>query len=280
MRAILFLFAIIAFVVFGISDSHAQKPGPEIVSDVGFANVDGGERELKLDLYLPKQSATPSPCIVFIHGGGWKGGDKKSAKKNAAWLTEYGFAIASIEYRLTDSAQWPAQFVDCNAAVDWVRINGHKYNIDTRRVGAFGTSAGAHLAALLGTRDRPKGSLKSAGVQAVCDWFGPTDLLTMPPNNVGDGRTKEDVANSNGAKLLGATVREVPELAKQASALHQVSSDDDAAFLIMHGDKDPGVPLAQSTRLHEALVRAGVPSTLKGRRRCWSRGQGILDRRE
>lgn len=102
----------------------------------------------------------------------------------------------------------------------------------------------------------------SSRVQAVCDWFGPTDLLSMPPNNVGNGRSQEDVANSNGAKLLRATVRDVPDLARDASGLHHVSSDD-PSFLIMHGELDAGVPLGQSRRLHEALLKENVSSVLK-----------------
>ena len=91
-------------------------------------------------------------------------------------------------------------------------------------------------------------SATSSQVQAVCDWFGPSELMTMPPNNVGNGRTPEDVARSNGARLLGATVRDVPKLAADASAIDHVSSDD-PPFLIMHGDQDPGVPLQQSRKL-------------------------------
>ena len=215
-------------------------------SDVPYSSVADSQ---KLDLYLPDQSAHPSPCIIFVHGGGWKNGSKKSGAKNAAWLANHGFAVASIDYRLTDTAQWPAQIDDCHAAVDWVRRNAAKYNIAPERIGVFGTSAGGHLVALMGTRP------SNSRVQAVCDWFGPSELLTMPPNNVGD------VANSNGAKLLGATVREVPKLAKDASALDHVSADD-AAFLIMHGEKDPGVPLEQSQKLHAKLIGHGVPSKL------------------
>ena len=124
-----------------------------------------------------------------------------------------------------------------------------------------GGSAGAHLVALMGTLDAPKNETTSSRVQAVCDWYGPTDLLTMPPNVPADGRTLEDIAKSNGAKLLGGTVRDRPDLAKQASAFYQVSGDD-PPFLIMHGEQDPSVPLVQSQRLHEKLTAAGVASTL------------------
>ncbi len=242
---------------------------PEVLRDVEYAKVDG--QTLLLDLYLPALSkvddrsrvgsASGVPCVVFVHGGGWKGGDKKSAKQNAAWLVDHGFAVASINYRLTDTAQWPAQIDDCYEAVRWVRRNSKTYGIAPDRIGAFGTSAGAHLAALMGTRVFPGKESVSSRVQAVCDWFGPADLMTMPPNNVGNGRTAEDVAGSNGAKLLGATVREVPDLAADASAMDHVSGDA-AAFLIMHGDQDTGVPVSQSTRLHKKLVTSGALSEL------------------
>ena len=228
--------------------------------DVTYKTVDG--QTLKLDLFLPKASPQPAGCIVFVHGGGWKGGSKKSGEKHARWMTKHGFAVASIDYRLTNVARWPAQINDCYSAVRWVRQHAGQYGIDGQRIGAWGTSAGGHLVALMGTRKCPDPETISSQVQAVCDWFGPTELMTMPPNNVGDGRSEADVANSNGAKLLGDTVREVPELAADASALGQVSATS-APFLIMHGSEDPGVPLEQSTKLHAGLKNAGVSSTLK-----------------
>lgn len=240
----------------GILRAEEQSARTPEHKDVVYKSIDG--IDLRIDLYQPK-SQRPAPCIVFVHGGGWKNGSKDSAKKNAAWLTEHGFAVASIDYRLTDVASWPAQIDDCYSAVRWVREHADKYGIDPDRVGAMGTSAGGHLVALMGTRPYPGKEDTSSRVQAVCDWFGPTELLTMPPNNLGNGRTEADIAASNGAKLLGATVRDVPELAKDASGLDNVS-EDDAAFLIMHGDRDPGVPLEQSSKLHAALVRHGVPS--------------------
>ncbi|MCA8988407.1 MAG: prolyl oligopeptidase family serine peptidase [Planctomycetaceae bacterium] len=214
---------------------------------------------LKLDLYRPNDSTT-CPVVVWVHGGGWKNGSKDRCP--AAWLTAHGIAVASIEYRLIDRAQWPSQLDDCRAAVRWLRKNAGEFGLDPAHIGAWGSSAGGHLVALMGTAPVPENEPVSSRVQAVCDWFGPSDLLTMPPNVVGNGRTEQDVADSNGAKLLGATVKDVPELAQSASALYQVS-DDDAPFLIMHGDADPGVPLDQSQRLHEALVKAGIDSTIR-----------------
>ena len=168
---------------------------PTVLRDLPYAEAEGNT--LLMDLYLPGNTDADIregdrqgvPCVIFVHGGGWKGGDKKSAKQNAAWLVEHGFAVASINYRLTDVARWPAQINDCYEAVRWVRSHAREHGIDPDRIGAFGTSAGAHLAALMGTRLYPGEESVSSRVQAVCDWFGPSDLTTMPPNNVGNGRS-------------------------------------------------------------------------------------------
>ncbi|WP_339749611.1 prolyl oligopeptidase family serine peptidase [uncultured Rubinisphaera sp.] len=225
--------------------------------DIEFRKV--GENSLLLDLYRPPQSTGVVPVIIWVHGGGWKNGSKDRCP--ATWLVEEGYAVASINYRLTDQAQWPAQIEDCRAAVRWVRENAAGFQLDGDHIAAWGSSAGGHLVALMGTLDLPENEKTSSKIQAACDWFGPTDLLTMPPNLPENGRTLEDVANSNGAKLLGKTVIEHPELAKQASAFYQVSAHD-PPFLIMHGEIDSSVPLNQSQKLHDKLQDAGVSSTL------------------
>ncbi|NQV23040.1 MAG: alpha/beta hydrolase fold domain-containing protein [Rhodopirellula sp.] len=254
------LMALLLCVCFAVSASADEGNSSEnILRDIEFSKPDG--HSLKLDLYLPDDRSHAVPVVVFVHGGGWKNGSRKSGGKTAAWLTEHGIAVASVDYRLIDVAQWPAQINDCYDAVRWVREHADEYGLDGDHIGAWGTSAGGHLVALMGTRTFSGEETVSSRVQAVCDWFGPSELMTMPPNNVGNGRTAEDVANSNGAKLLGATVREVPELARDASGLDHVTSDD-PPFLIMHGDKDPGVPLEQSQKLHAKLIEAGVSSRL------------------
>jgi acetyl esterase/lipase len=244
--------------------NQSQLPqGVEVLKDIEYAKHAG--ISLKLDLYLPEEIKGNVPVIVYVHGGGWKNGSKSSGKRGA-WIVPHGFALVCINYRLTDSGQWPDQINDCYEAVRWVRKNSKRYGLNAERIGCWGTSAGAHLAALMGTRTYPGRERVSSRVQATADWFGPSELLTMPPNNVGNGRTEEDVAKSNGAKLLGATVKDVPEIAKDASALDNVSKDD-SPFLIMHGTADPGVPIIQSEKLHAALTAVGVPSTfvqLKG----------------
>ncbi len=218
-----------------------------------------GDRAMRLDLYRPAHTDAKAPVVVWIHGGGWNKGSKD--KCPATWLTEHGYAVASVEYRLTPEAAWPAQMDDCRDAIRWLRTHAAEYQLDANHIGVWGGSAGGHLVALMGTRPLPAEEKVSARVQAVCDFYGPSDLLTMPANVLSAGKTEEDIANSNGAKLLGGTVRDLPELAKQASALHQVSSDD-APFLIMHGDQDPAVPLTQSEHLHARLLEHKVPSAL------------------
>ncbi|NNE91832.1 MAG: alpha/beta hydrolase [Verrucomicrobiales bacterium] len=260
---VFFLLALTGFAQEKSSPKNKKAPkiptGVRVIRDLEFAEHDGVS--LKLDLYLPEKvdAKTALPVVIWIHGGGWKNGNKNNCK--AAFLAAHDFAVASISYRLTDVAQWPAQINDCYAAVRWLRQNAAKHGLDGEKIGVWGGSAGAHLAALVGTRKFDGEEKVSSRVRAVCNWYGPSELLTMPPNTIGNGRTREQVEQSNGAKLLGATVMDVPELAKDASALDQVSADD-PPFLIMHGSKDPGVPLEQSQKLHDKLKAAGVESEL------------------
>ena len=257
------LVAITCNAVFAQAKQGKRKKAPqlpehvELLSDIEFANPNG--HSLQMDIYRPKNIKEPVPVVVFVHGGGWKNGSRKSGRRGV-WLVDHGFAIASISYRLTDKGQWPDQINDCYAAVRFLRTNAEKYQLDGDYIGCWGTSAGGHLAALMGTRPYPGEESVSSRVQATCDWFGPSELLSMPPNNVGNGRTEADIAKSNGAKLLGATVRDVPDKAKDASALDNVTKDD-SPFLIMHGTADKGVPLIQSRKLHDKLTLVGVPST-------------------
>jgi arylsulfatase A-like enzyme/pimeloyl-ACP methyl ester carboxylesterase len=235
-------------------------PGVKVVTNQTFVVHKTGA--VLLDLYLPSEKpATPLPVVMWIHGGGWKSG----AKEPCPWvyLAADGYAVASINYRLIHEAQWPAQIDDCRAALGWLRENAEKYTLDPRRIAVGGSSAGGHLAALLGTTHGPShvsGGEQQARVRAVIDLFGATDLLTIPANVPSPDKTDADLAKSNAARLLGGIIRDIPDKAQLASALHQVSSDD-APFLIIHGSNDTQVPLDQSQRLHEALQKAGVSST-------------------
>ncbi|HEY1375942.1 MAG TPA: alpha/beta hydrolase fold domain-containing protein, partial [Gemmataceae bacterium] len=241
-------------------DFRAKLPdGVKRVANQEYArHPDSGA--LLLDLYLPtKAPGRPLPVVLWIHGGGWKNGSKETCP--LTWLAAEGYAVASLDYRLIPWAKWPAQIDDCRDAVRWLRSNADKYGLDRNHVAAAGGSAGGHLAAVLGTARPPEGEAVSSRVQAVLDLYGPADLLTMPANVPGPGKTDADLAKANGAILLGGIVRDRPELAKQASAFH-LATRSSAPFLILHGDKDPQVPLAQSERLAAMLTKLGVPNTL------------------
>ncbi|MEI6714438.1 MAG: sulfatase-like hydrolase/transferase [Verrucomicrobiota bacterium] len=230
--------------------------GVKRISNLEYSRTESGP--LMLDLYVPsKTPEAPMPLVVWIHGGGWSFGCKEEHCL-LSWLAEEGVAVASINYRLLHQARWPAQIEDCRVAVAWLRNSVTQFHLDPDRIAVAGASAGGHLAALLGTLNLPKGER----VRAVVDFFGPSDLLTMPSNLSGNGRTDANLAATRGALLLGGIVRERSILAKQASALYQVS-EVSAPFLILHGQKDALVPLDQSERLNAALQQAGVESELE-----------------
>ncbi len=222
--------------------------------------VEQGHERQKLDIYLPEdlKEGTKLPLVIWIHGGAWQAGSKENCP--AIPLTEQGFAVASINYRLSQHAIFPAQIEDCKAAIRFLRKNADKYHLDPDNFGVWGSSAGGHLVALVGTSGDVKQLETSAGddatssrVQAVCNWFGPTDLVAMGGSH--------DRPNSPESKLVGGPIKEKTELAKQANPITYVT-EDDPPFLHMHGDKDPVVPLSQSELLQAALEKTGVPSEL------------------
>ena len=228
-----------------------------------LAYVEKGHARQILDIAVPP-SEKPVPLIVWIHGGGWLGGSKENPPTAAEFLKQ-GYAVASINYRFSNQAIYPAQIHDCKAAIRWLRANAMKYNIDPDRIGVWGASAGGHLVALLGTTGEVKevegelGNPKmSSRVQAVIDVFGPADFLKYAEH-----MGKDDVfgVNSLLSKLIGGPVLDKKELAKLASPVAFVTKDD-SPFLILQGDNDKLVPHQQSEEFHEALKKAGVTSEL------------------
>lgn len=231
-------------------------PGIRQVRDIPY--VVGGHERQKLDLYLPTASGSACPLVIWVHGGGWSGGSRKDCP--AIRLAERGYAVASIDYRLSQDAIYPAQIEDCKAAVRFLRAHAMEYGIQPKHIGAWGGSAGGHLVSLLGAtgdiRDFDTGANldQSSQVQCVVDWFGPTDFL-----HYGDPPSKAVYdPNSAGARLLGG---KDPEKARRASPLYFVNKDA-APFLIMQGDKDNLVPLQQSQVLEAALKQNGVECNL------------------
>jgi len=237
-------------------------PGVKVERDIEY--VPGGGKSRSLDLYLPEKAEGKLPLIVWIHGGAWMGGDKGGCP--AARLVPRGYIAASINYRLSQEAVFPAQIYDCKAAIRWLRAHAEKYNIDPDRIGVWGSSAGGHLVALLGTSGGAKdlegdeGNLTvSSRVQAVCDWFGPTDFMKIGnfPSTL-----KHFAPDSPESKLLGVPVLENKDKAARANPITYITKDA-PPFLIMHGDKDMTVPINQSELLYGALKKAGVDATFE-----------------
>lgn len=249
----------------------AQLPAG-IVAKRDVAYVPGGGPRQMLDVFYPEKTDKPVPLVIWIHGGAWSAGSK-DRPPSLPLMLEKGFAVASVTYRFSQDAVFPAQIEDCKTAIRWLRKNAVSLNIAPEKIGVWGASAGGHLVAMLGVagdvKDWDKGENldQSSRVQAVCDWFGPSNLISFGPQG-GNDRVKNpspfpasDSPDSPEGKLIGGAVPQNPDKAKAASPTTYVTKDD-APFLIMHGDKDPLVPAAQSTELHELLEKAGVPSKL------------------
>ncbi|MEO5801903.1 MAG: alpha/beta hydrolase [Verrucomicrobiota bacterium] len=229
----------------------------KIQQDVVYGKAD--DVELKLDLYFPKKTEGKLPVTVYVHGGGWQNGDKGAGAGAMAIgeLVKRGYLVASVNYRLAPTYKFPAQIEDVKCAIRFLRAHASDYQLDPKRMGVWGGSAGGHLVALLGTSDAKIGlegkggwADQSSRVQAVVDMFGPADLTVEFPG--GNARIIETVFGASSSK---------DEVLKRASPVTHVTSDD-PPFLILHGENDRLVPLSQSEKLHERLKAAGVPSKL------------------
>ncbi len=205
--------------------------------------------ELKLDASYPATAKGRWPAIVYVHGGSWTGGDKRSAvtQQDRVALAEAGFLVASINYRLAPEYRFPAMIEDAKCAVRYLRAHADEFNLDPGRIGAFGNSAGGHIVALLGLADESAGwdvgqyLDHSSAVGAVADLYGPTDLTTLVDNNREGVFRNEDL-------MAASPVNHVTENAPP--------------FLILHGDKDSLVPLAQSQALYARLKEYGAQAEL------------------
>ena len=267
-------FCSLLLLTLSVSSVMAQQDGPKLPdgfkADLNVAYVADGDEAQVLDVFYPENVSEPRPLLVWIHGGGWRGG----SKNGGPWLHELnrGYVVASVEYRFSQKAIFPAQIDDCLAAIRFLRKNAAKYGIDRRKVGVGGASAGGHLSALVGTSGgtgafKPVGGHPdvSDGVQAVCDIFGPTDFWTVIQQANDDPNVKNIFNWNNGdpySLLIGGGLGEDRERCDAVSPVHYVSGKT-PPFLILHGDHDTLVPYAQSTELEALLQKNGVEVTLQ-----------------
>lgn len=216
-----------------------------------------------LDIYLPADVKGKIPLVIFIHGGGWLSNDKYAdigyMKKTVSEIVSNGFAVASVDYRWSTQAVFPAQILDCNRAISYLYDNAVKYNFDTKRFAVLGWSAGGHLASLVGlskNNDIPAffmpGTSKLFSFRCVVDFYGPAELILFPGAN--DAKSPEAI-------LIGASPLDRPDLAKAASPVTYVDKND-PPFLIIHGEKDELVSPNQSKLLKSWLNIAGVQNDL------------------
>ena len=237
----------------------AQTNGVTVEENVPYATVNG--TELHLDIFEPPDRGSQTrPAILLLHGGGWTSFDKSTMRKLGEFFARSGFVAVAADYRLFNVKdpvnRWPAQLDDVQRAVRWVRANAGKYGVNPERMGAFGHSAGAQLASLLGmeeTRDNSDPALAkySSRVQAVVDASGPTDFTT----------DRDPDGDAFLTSFLGGDFATHPELWREASPVSHVSKGD-AAFLILHGTKDQNVPISQAQELLDKLKAAKVKASL------------------
>jgi acetyl esterase/lipase len=264
---IVFTILLILLVASGCGGGPSVMPGGSST----FSSVDPSYKDLvyaaisetqKLDLYIPTTGDGPFPVVIMVHGGGFMFGDKADGAglTGVDQLLAAGYAVASINYRLSGEAIYPAQIYDAKAAVRFLRANAAKYNLNSDKFGAWGASAGGNLVSLLGTTcgvAELEGNLgnndQSSCVQAVVDWFGPIDFLKMQEQFAGTScsSTTND-ASSPESKLVGAAIQTVPEKVALTNPMNYITSDD-VPFLIQNGTADCNIPPVQSKNLADAL---------------------------
>ena len=266
----------------------------EFIPDVVYATPNG--RSLLLDLHLPNDGKRPLPVIIWLHGGGWRFGDRRLAPDLKRYFAEYGFAMISIDYRLSEEVTFPAPVHDVKAAIRWVRAHAGQYGLDGQRIGLWGSSAGAHLgllAALSGDTaleaETAEHAPQPVTVQAVVEGYGPTDFSQMdahrqpiPPEEddpesvrMPPGKKTAD-PDSFESLLLGAPIGERPDLVEAANPITYVRPAA-PPILILHGLSDGAVPAHQSELLYDALAAHDSDVTLYLAKGV---GHGFLNRNE
>jgi acetyl esterase/lipase len=257
MRTKWLIAALAIYLLTAPSNAIAQKvPNSTIEKDIVFSKVDG--RELHLDLVRPTSVTKPTPFIIWLHGGGWRQGDRKDYHAAMRDMAQLGYAGASVEYRLAPAHKFPAQLDDARNALAFLRANAAKYNLDPDRIAVAGGSAGGHLSLMLGLA-KPADEKSPNGIRAVIDISGPTDFQTWIIDKEPDALLKKSVGvdlNELIADFVGTSDRQDHRM-KEVSPLTYVRKDN-PAVLILHGTADGWVPFQQSQVLEKALKQAGV----------------------
>lgn len=235
----------------------AEKEPPGQLEEIVYAEVDG--RRLSLDLHMPTADR-PLPTVIWVHGGAWRSGSRQDVP--AIELTRHGYAIASVDYRLSVDSQFPAQVHDIKAAIRYLRANAASYGLDAERFAIAGSSAGGHLAALVGVTggnaalegDVGRDHEASSRVRAIASFYGASNLGTILSQSTPHGLSVRMPALQ---LLLGGQPDQTVQLARLASPVAHVDADDPPLMLI-HGDQDPQMPFEQSSELRQTYREAGL----------------------
>ncbi len=250
----------VALAVFGLAGAvhAAEKPELEIQTDIEYGT--GAGEPLMLDIASPKGLDHPVPAIVVIHGGGWRQGKRQDVTAIMKRAAAHGYVACTISYRLAPKHRFPAQIEDAKCAVRYLRANADKLNIDPQRIGAIGSSAGAHLAMMLGTLDSPDGMEGEGGhpdeaskVQAVVSFVGPVNLVRT---------TYTDAQKATLSDFFGGNPHNKQADCRRASPLNYVNNGD-APMLCFFGTKDTLVTPDQAYEISEAMTEAGVPGRIE-----------------
>lgn len=267
----LFLLGVVIFclqiLVFNPRFTYVEACVPIAVErDITYKTI--GDISLKMDIYYPIASPGPMPTLVYVHGGGWYSGDKTTGigQGDIPGFVSRGYVVASINYRLAPRYKFPAQIEDVKCAVRFLRANASTYRIDPMHIGAWGDSAGGHLAALLAVNANDAAFQDTAEcfdhnnfsdrIQAACNMYGPTDLVAF-----------SEKAKTQLVEHVFGTDDPADPVIRRASPISHVS-EDDPPFLIIHGEKDDVVLLSQSVKLYRRLLTASVPVELMIVRNC------------
>lgn len=241
-----------------VTPLHAENPDLQVTKDIEYARV--GDHSLRLDLHLPK-GAQQHALVVWVHGGAWRSGSKSSMPLNA--LVRKGYPVASVDYRLSPVARFPAQVHDIKAAIRFLRANSTELKVKAQKIVIAGASAGGHLAALVGTTNGDpelEGEVgpdldASSDVQAIIDMYGPTNFMTILEQSTPHGLGVRIPALQ---LLLGGQPEDKNDLARLASPVFHVDKDD-PPLLLVHGDQDPQVPINQAHELHGKYQNLQLP---------------------